>query len=76
MAPYLQKYPLTAGSLFLVYNDLYLGMLAIGMFCIHPISPAQRWTDIQMVDLPISKRAAIQGSKPLPVRIHYFFSPK
>ncbi|KIK47092.1 hypothetical protein CY34DRAFT_319389 [Suillus luteus UH-Slu-Lm8-n1] len=45
----LAKYPATGGALFQVYNDLTL---------------AQRWTDVEVLDLPACKRAAIKGQRP------------
>ncbi|KAJ8589568.1 hypothetical protein M405DRAFT_203520 [Rhizopogon salebrosus TDB-379] len=45
----LAKYPATGGALFQVYNDLTL---------------AQRWSDVQVLDLPACGRAAIKGKRP------------
>ncbi|KIJ64573.1 hypothetical protein HYDPIDRAFT_28507 [Hydnomerulius pinastri MD-312] len=45
----LSKYPKAAGALFQVYNDLTL---------------AQRWTEVEVIDLPDCQRAAIKGLKP------------
>ncbi|KAG2349841.1 hypothetical protein BDR05DRAFT_955695 [Suillus weaverae] len=47
----LAKYPATGGALFQVYNDLTL---------------AQRWTEVEVLDLPACKRAAIKGQRPTP----------
>ncbi|OJA10567.1 hypothetical protein AZE42_03147 [Rhizopogon vesiculosus] len=45
----LAKYPASGGALFQVYNDLTL---------------AQRWSDVQVLDLTACGRAAIKGKRP------------
>ncbi|KAK7467144.1 hypothetical protein VKT23_004203 [Stygiomarasmius scandens] len=50
-----QKYPLSAGSLFQTYNDLVL---------------AQQWRDVQVTDLgETCKRASIQGKRPAHIAV-------
>jgi tRNA-splicing endonuclease subunit Sen15, fungi type len=45
----LHKYPRNAGALFQTYNDLTLG---------------QKWTDVELVDLPECGRGAMVGFRP------------
>ncbi|KAF9222969.1 hypothetical protein BS17DRAFT_782888 [Gyrodon lividus] len=47
----LSKYPKIAGAFFQTYNDLTL---------------AQKWTDIEVIDLPECQRGAIKGLRPPP----------
>ncbi|KNZ78869.1 hypothetical protein J132_09553, partial [Termitomyces sp. J132] len=49
LAPIFSKYPRAAGSLFQAYNDIVF---------------AQQWTNVEMIELPACKRAAIKGRKP------------
>ncbi|KAH7924539.1 hypothetical protein BV22DRAFT_1035053 [Leucogyrophana mollusca] len=44
------KYPKASAALFQVYNDLLL---------------AQRWSDIEVLDLPACSRGAIKGRRPI-----------
>ncbi|KAI6108519.1 tRNA intron endonuclease [Pisolithus croceorrhizus] len=46
---YLSKYPSSAGALFQTFNDITL---------------AQKWTNIELVDLPDCQRAAVKGLRP------------
>ncbi|KAG6333245.1 hypothetical protein ID866_5840, partial [Astraeus odoratus] len=46
---FLSKYPSSASALFQTFNDVTL---------------AQRWTDIELVDIPECGRAAIKGLRP------------
>ena len=49
LEPLLKKYPRAAGPLFQAYNDLSL---------------AQRWADVQPLDLPGWARGALKGLRP------------
>lgn len=46
---YLSKYPSSAGALFQTFND---------------ITFAQKWTNVELVDLPNCQRAGIKGLRP------------
>ncbi|KAI6044902.1 tRNA intron endonuclease [Pisolithus marmoratus] len=46
---YLSKYPSLAGALFQTFNDITL---------------VQKWTNVELVDLPNCQRAAIKGLRP------------
>jgi len=48
LSPLLQKYPRSAGCFFQTYNDVVY---------------AQRWTDVEVVDLGTCQRGAIKGRK-------------
>lgn len=46
---YLSKYPSSAGALFQTFNDVTL---------------AQKWSDVELIDLSDCQRAAIKGLRP------------
>ncbi|KAJ4471665.1 tRNA intron endonuclease [Lentinula lateritia] len=49
LASVAEKYPTHQGSLFQTYNDILL---------------AQQWRDVQVIDLVLCKRGALQGRRP------------
>ncbi|KAJ3847894.1 tRNA intron endonuclease [Lentinula lateritia] len=49
LASVAEKYPTHRGSLFQTYNDILL---------------AQQWRDVQVIDLALCRRGALQGRRP------------
>ncbi|EJD34853.1 hypothetical protein AURDEDRAFT_176107 [Auricularia subglabra TFB-10046 SS5] len=56
IAGLMQRYPVLAGSLFQVYNDLML---------------AQQWEELQPVELPNAGRVVVKGKRPKTDNVQY-----
>ena len=69
----MNKYPKSASALFQTFNDVTLGMPSSltneqDTLDQHHVHTAQKWTDIQVLELPKCGRGAIRGLRPSLVR--------
>ena len=64
----IKQYPHVASAIFQTYNDLLLGGVTLSGTAVHPVDlysyAAQRWCELEVVDLPKCGRCAFRGNRP------------